>query len=372
MIDPNSNRRDTGTSSRTLLEDAPVAVNEGSQIDAARLSRYLTSKIEGLSGELELFQFPSGHSNLSYMIKFGDRELVLKCAPPGKKAKSAHDMGREFHMLSKVSEAYPYAPKVFDYCEDETVLGSAFCVMERIRGIIIRRQYREDPRIASEQIGLQFAGLIEALARLHSIDVVAVGLGDFGRPSGYRQRQLDGWRKRLEGAATPNMAEFGAVITWLVAHIPQEPEGAAVIHNDFKMDNLVWNAANPAELIGVLDWEMATIGDPLMDLACTLSFWIEQSDPPELQAIRSMPSAHPAVFPRREAVARYEQLTGRRVSPIDFYLCFAFFRRAVIEQQKYARYLHGDTRDSRFSHLDADVRVLRDTCLNVIHRKRSS
>jgi aminoglycoside phosphotransferase (APT) family kinase protein len=240
--------------------------------------------------------------------------------------------------------------------------------MERLKGVIIRRQYPEGMAITSDQVRSQFSGLIAGLANLHSIDIDAVGLGNFGRPIGYRQRQLDGWCKRLENAGTPDMTDFGEVTSWLADRMPKQPEVGAVVHNDFKIDNLVWNPADVTKLIGVLDWEMSTVGDPLMDLACTLSFWAERSDPSEFQALRSMPTARPEVFSRKEAVARYEALTGRKIGSIDFYLCFGFFRRAVIEQQKYARYLRGETQDPRFAMLDADIRVLRDMSLRIIHR----
>ncbi len=362
----NQDERDTGRMAPLPEIDRPIAVGVDDPIVQTHLSTYLKSVIAGLSGELELFKFPSGHSNLTYMVKFGDQELVLKCAPPGKKAKSAHDMGREFHVLSKLHGTYPFAPRALHYCEDEGVLGSSFCVLERLNGVIIRRKDPEDLVGTADHARLQFSGLIAAMAGLHYIDVGAVGLSDFGRPVGYRQRQLNGWRKRLEAAATANMAEFAEVTSWLAANTPAEAEEAVVVHNDFKMDNLVWDPIDITKLIGVLDWEMSTVGDPLMDLACTLSFWVETSDPADFQALRAMPSARSGVFSRREAAARYQELTGRRIDSLDFYLCFGFFRRAVIEQQKYWRYTRGETQDLRFSKLDADVRVLRDMCVRVI------
>jgi aminoglycoside phosphotransferase (APT) family kinase protein len=345
-------------------EPEPLCANDG--LDRARLSSYLKAGLSDLSGEIELFRFPSGHANLTYLVKCDQREFVLKCAPPGAKAKSAHDMGREYGVLSKLHGTYPYVPRALLYCSDESVVGGAFCVMERVKGIIIRGQYPHDARITPELIRRQFTSLIEALARLHSIDVTAVGLGDFGRPLGYRQRQLDGWQKRLGAATTEGMADFDRVKKWLTDHAPKEPEMPAVVHNDFKMDNLVWDQAEISKIAGVLDWEMSTVGDPLMDLACTMSFWVQQNDPAEFRVLRAMPSARPEVFSRHEAIDYYSKCTGREVRARDFYLCFGLFRRAVMQQQMSFRYRRGDTQDKRFSNLDDCVRVLRDMCLNVI------
>jgi aminoglycoside phosphotransferase (APT) family kinase protein len=352
-----------------LAIDQPDVIRPDEAIDLPRLSSYLKSKIAELSdvsGELEIFRYNSGHANLTYMIKFGNQEFVLKREPPGTKAKSAHDMGREFHMLSKLHPWYSLAPKAFLYSDDASIMGGAFCVMEKRKGVIIRRQYPEDADIGLGQIGQQFKALIESLAELHKLDIAAVGLGDFGRPEGYRQRQVEGWQKRLRNAATPDMADFSVVTPWLTDHLPKEAQAATVVHNDFKLDNLVWDPADISRLVGVLDWEMSTVGDPLMDLACTLSFWVEEGDPQEFRSIRAMPSARPDVLSRREAAAYYTERTGRNVAFLDFLLCFGFFRRAAIEQQKYHRFSTGQTKDARFSHLNHAVTVLRDMCLSVI------
>lgn len=347
-----------------LTSDNPTAVRDDAQIDRARLSSYLVSAIEGLSGEAELFQFNAGHSNLTYLVKFGDRELVLKRAPPGQKAKSAHDMGREFHILSRLYGNYPYAPRALAYCDDPSVAGSAFCVMERSHGVIIRSDYPDD--VPAGHVSQQLAHLIDALTDLHALDVAAVGLAHFGRPEGYRRRQLDGWSKRLDAARTDDMLSFDTIRTWLAANLPQDREIPAVVHNDFKLDNLVWEPADIRRLKSVLDWEMSTVGDGVLDLACTLSFWVQHDDPPELLALRAMPTARPGALRRRDAIERYATRTGRALPPPEFLLCFGLFRRAVIEQQKYARYRAGATTDARFSQLDASVRVLRDMCVKTI------
>ena len=355
-----------------LTIDQPDVMPLDEAINLPRLSLYLKSKITELSdvsGEIEVFRYNSGHANLTYMIRLGDQEFVLKREPPGTKAKSAHDMSREFHMLSKLYPWYSFAPKPFLYSDDASIIGGAFCVMEKRKGVIIRSRYPEDADIGPHQIGQQFKALIESLAELHKLNITAAGLGDFGRPEGYRQRQVVGWQQRLRNAATPDMADFNVVTSWLTEHLPKEVQAATVVHNDFKLDNLVWDPADISRLVGVLDWEMSTVGDPLMDLACTLSFWVEEGDPHEFRSIRAMPSARPGVLSRREAAACYTERTGRSVDFLDFLLCFGFFRRAVIEQQKYYRFSTGQTKDARFSDLNHAVTVLRDMCLSVMGGK---
>ena len=349
-----------------LSIDAPELIRPEQSLDLVRLSEYLRTKMEGLSGEIELAQFLSGHSNLTYLVRFGNLEFVIKREPSGSKAKSAHDMGREYRILSNIHGRYPLGPKVFDYCEDESVIGGKFCTMERLRGVIIRRAYPEDGSVLPSQIRAQFETLIDGLAALHSLDVEVAGLQGFGRPEGYRKRQVDGWCRRLSDSKTEDIADFNEITTWLHDRLPKSPDRAAIVHNDFKIDNLVWEPSDITKLIGVLDWEMATVGDPLMDLACTLSFWVEENDPAELRALRGMPSARPEAPTRGQAIARYMEQTKLKVDSQSFYLCFGFFRRAVIEQQKYFRYVNGHSRDTRFADLHRAVRVLRDMCLHVI------
>lgn len=337
--------------------DMPVAVRDG--IDTRRLSEYLRSKLD-LSDEFELLQFPGGHSNMAYLLKWPDRELVLKRAPPGPKAKSAHDMGREYRVLSALHGTYPFAPRAYDYCEDDSIVGSPFCVMERISGVIVRREYEPGTPEAIKRA--QLSGLLDALSELHAVDIRAVGLEGFGRPQGYTRRQLEGWSSRYDAAKTDDAADFGEVLAWLAARLPTETGGAAVIHNDFKLDNLVWRATDPTRLIGVLDWEMSTVGDPLMDLACTLSFWVEPGDPPELLSLRNMPTLSAGAPSRAEALEHYSRRTCNNLRDIAFYLCFGYFRRAVIEQQKYVRFVRGLSTDQRYANLHEAVRILHEMC----------
>jgi aminoglycoside phosphotransferase (APT) family kinase protein len=349
-----------------LTVDSPVEIHDA-PLDLARLSAFLIATIPGLHGPPQLFQFSAGHSNLTYLVAFGDRELVVKCAPPGARIKSANDMGREYHMISKLESAYPYAPRALAYCDDPSVVGNAFCVTERSRGVIVRQSYPEG--VGAEQIGRQFGALIDALADLHALDVAAIGLADFGRPAGYRRRQVEGWAKRLAAARTDDALDFASIEGWLLENLPNDPEIPAVVHNDFKLDNLVWEPADITQLKTVLDWEMSTVGDGAFDLACTLSFWMQADDPAALRAIRAMPSALASVPTRRAAFERYARRTGRTLPSLQYLLAFGFFRRAVIEQQKHFRYRRGDTADPRFANLAGDIGVLRETCLAALAGK---
>lgn len=335
------------------------------QFDWQGLHRYLSGMIDGLSGELRVSQFSGGFSNMTYLIAIGDAEMVMKRPPAGPKAKGAHDMGREYRMLAGLQGHFPYCPRAIAYCGDASVAGSEFLVMERVDGTVVRQADIERLGLSDGQIRTQLIGLIEALARLHRIDPNQA-LPGFGRPEGYRERQLQGWLTRFQNAAIDDVADFTRVTDWLVAHMPATPASAAVVHNDFKLDNLIWTGPELTELRGVLDWEMATVGDPLMDLACTLSFWVEPGDPEEFRALRAMPSAIAAAPTRREAIALYCAHAGASVEHLDFYYCFGLFRRAVIEQQKYARFRRGHSSDQRYAGLDRAVRVIRDMCEGVI------
>ncbi len=343
-----------------LTVDRPEAVRNDAGIDRERLAAYLHDVVPGISGPMALLQFHAGHSNLTYLARFGDRELVVKRAPLGQRAKSAHDMSREFHVLSRLAGAYRYAPRAYAACEDTTIAGSPFCVMERTVGLIVRGEYPAD--VSAAQIALQFEHLVDGLVELHALDVAATGLADFGRPLGYRSRQVDGWGRRLDAARTDDLIDFTDIRAWLTANTPGTPERATLVHNDFKLDNLVWQSNDLTALAAVLDWEMSTLGDGALDLACTLSFWPEPGDPPAFRKLRGMPTLHPGVPSRAEVLERYAERTGHDVPPLGFLLCFGWFRRAVIEQQKYVRFRRGDTADQRFAGLDAVVRTLHAMC----------
>jgi aminoglycoside phosphotransferase (APT) family kinase protein len=308
-------------------------------------------------------QFPSGFSNLTYLLTAGDIELVLRRPPFGTRPKTGHDMGREFRVLSALKRGFAECPRPVHNCTDESVIGAPFYVVERIRGIILRRDYPPELRATPGLVRAQQTALVDALARLHGLDYRALGLADLGRPDGYVARQVEGWAGRYATAQTADAPPADAVTGWLASHLPPESQRAALIHNDCKLDNVVFDADSPARLIGVLDWEMATIGDPLMDLGCSLAYWIEASDGPELLATRMLPTHLPGSLTRAELLERYTSQSGRPLPAFVFYRVFGLFRLAVIVQQIYFRYFHRQTRDPRFAALGPMARILIDRAL---------
>lgn len=337
--------------------DRPAAVRAGEELDAGRLASFLRDEA-GIAGDVSVSQFPSGYSNLTYALTVGDRQLVLRRPPFGVKPKSGHDMGREYRVLSALQGAFPYAPRPIAFCDDANVIGSEFYVMERLEGIILRRDYPEGLAAEPQLVRAQQERLIDVCAELHQLDYAAAGLGELGRPAGYVDRQLAGWSKRYQAVPTPGSPDCTALAAWLQSHRPDGAERAALVHNDYKLDNVVWSAAEPTRLIGVLDWEMTTLGDPLMDLGCTLAYWIQADDPQDLLEHRMMPTHLAGSLTREEVAERYARCTGSDVGDMDFYYCFGLFRLAVILQQIYYRYHLGQSADPRFATLDAFVGAL--------------
>ncbi len=341
------------------MSDAVRPPRPGEELDLPRLEAYLKDVIPGLEGPLEVLQFPSGHSNLTYLLRAGDREMVLRRPPRGKKPKSGHDMHREWVMLTALQSAFP-VPKPLAYCDDPEVLGAPFYVMERLHGLILRRDLPTEPPISAARMRDLCERLIDTHRRLHSLDYRALGLADFGRPEGYVQRQVAGWARRYRDARTPNVPDFEEVIAWLEANMPPE-RGAAIIHNDYRFDNVVFDPADDFRIVGVLDWEMATIGDPLMDLGASLAYWVQADDPEEMQVLRLGPTHAPGALTRREVVQRYIADTDLSLDDLRFYFVYGLFRLAGIAQQIYYRYYHGQTSDRRFAHFDQVVAVLERT-----------
>ena len=329
----------------------PTKVRQGEELKERAVEEFLKDNIKGLEGALDIAQFPSGFSNLTYMIRVGETELVLRRPPFGTKAKSAHNMSREYHILSALHPVFPYAPNPFVYTEDTSIIGCPFYVMERIKGIILRKDMPIGMEMSHEDARRLCENLIDLHFELHSIDYKEVGLGNFGRPVGYVKRQVEGWSKRYLAAKTEDAPGFERIMEWLDEKMPPERTRPSIIHNDYKLDNLVLDPENPLRIIGILDWEMATIGDPLMDLGSSLAYWVQKDDPEEFQSIRLMPTNIPGALTREELVARYSEQSGILIDNFDFYFCFGLFRLAVIAQQIYYRYYHGQTKDKRFKTL---------------------
>ena len=329
----------------------------GEELDLAKLEPFLRSHFPAVAGTLVVRQFPSGHSNLTYSLQLGAREFVLRRPPFGSKVKTAHDMGREFRVLSKLHPTYSPAPEVLLYCDDDSILGAPFYVMEPIRGIILRRnlpQGLEFPAGTARRLSESF---LDNLALLHGLDYTAIGLADLGKPQGYLERQVRGWTERYYGSKTHDYPEVEKISAWMAEHVPSA-RGAALIHNDYKYDNVVLDPNDLTKVVGVLDWEMCTIGDPLSDLGTALAYWVDAQDPEDLQKIRWGPTTVPGSMTRAQLLERYAQATGRDISSMDFYLTFARFKIAVIIQQIYYRYHLGLTKDERFASMPGIVALL--------------
>jgi len=341
----------------TDLQDRSTTVRAGEELDTGKLERFLLNHFRDVSGPLAIEQYPSGHSNLTYLLRMGDREFVLRRPPFGSKVKTAHDMSREYRVLSKLHSAYTPAPEVQLYCDDDSVLGAPFYLMKPIHGIIIRRDPPPGLPFTAEIARHLSESFVDNLAVLHALDYGAIGLGDLGKPQGYVERQVRGWTERYYGSHTHDLPEVARIARWMQDHLPTTG-GAALIHNDYKYDNIVLAPNDIARIVGVLDWEMTTIGDPLADLGTTLAYWVDANDAEELQRIRWCPSTYPGSMTRAELVERYARKTGRDVSSIGFYLVLARFKLAVIVQQIYYRYHQGLTKDQRFAEMPDVVRVL--------------
>jgi aminoglycoside phosphotransferase (APT) family kinase protein len=320
----------------------------GEELPLDRLAPYLREVLGAPGAEVSVSQFPGGHSNLTYLVTVGGRELVLRRPPFGSQVKTAHDMGRELRVLTHLAPVDPRAPRPVHGTSDESIIGAPFYLMERVRGVILRRQLPPGLVLDAPLARRLSEALIDALADLHAVDYRAVGLGDFGHPEGYVERQVSGWSKRYRDAQTDDVPEMDALGAWLAAHLPASP-APAIIHNDYKYDNLVFAEGDLGRVVGVLDWEMATVGDPLMDLGTTLCYWIEAGDPPEMQALAFGPTAAPGSLTRAELAARYAERTGRDLTQLEFYYRFGLFKTAVVVQQIYFRWKTGKTRDTRFA-----------------------
>jgi aminoglycoside phosphotransferase (APT) family kinase protein len=336
------------------LDVAPVRTGE--ELNASALADYLRSQLSGITDNaIEIAQFPGGHSNLTYLVRINHQEYVLRRPPFGPVAPTAHDMPREFRLLKAIHPVFQLAPEPFLLCEDTEVIGAPFYLMERRRGIIVRRDL-------PDEIGENFdlrrrvgENLVETLAALHAVDIEKHGLTSIGKPAGFVERQVTGWSKRWERAKTIDLPEFNEVAAWLVKHLPPDPETPTLVHNDFKLDNVILDAADPSRIVAILDWEMCTVGDPLVDLGLLLCYWSQAEDPEARREAISGVTALPGFITRQEIIDRYARSSGRDLSRIGFYEIFALFKLAVVLQQIFYRYHVGQTHDERFADFDKRV-----------------
>jgi aminoglycoside phosphotransferase (APT) family kinase protein len=338
----------------TTLEAAElIAQRPEERLDTANLEPYLRERLPGAEGVLSVAQFHGGKANLTYLLRFGQTEFVLRRPPLGPIPPGAHDMRREHRVLSVLHRRFPLAPRSLLLCEDESVIGAVFIVEERRRGFVIRddipAEFAGRPEL-NRRIGF---ALIDALADLHMVHPQEIGLGDLGRVEGYLERQLSGWKRRWEaslGGLKEHESRTGMVpvLDWLAHNLPKERVGA-LLHNDYRLDNLLLNVADPARVVAVLDWDMCTQGAPLADLGYVLNYWVEPRDDPEWRKIAAMPTWRTGFPSRAEAIERYRARTGSDVGEILWYQVFAAFKLAVIIQQIYIRYVRGQTQDARFA-----------------------
>lgn len=349
----------------TASDTAPVRSDE--TLDEEGLERYLRGRLPGATGPMRVEQFPHGHSNLTYLLRFDGVEYVLRRPPLGPVAPTAHDMSREYRVLSAVWRPLPVAPRPLLLCEDASVIGGTFYVMERRRGIVIREALPPELRDDLSLRGRVSEAAVDTLAKLHRLDWKAVGLG--GRPMGYLERQVRGWAERYDRAKTRDIPEVRELERWLAARMPA-PGPPALLHNDFKFDNLMLDAADPTRVVAVLDWEMAAIGEPLADLGGFLAYWPERADPPARREVVGDVTTYPGFLTRAELVERYQSLTGLDISNVRFYEVFGLYKLAVIVQQIYSRYHRGQTQDERFAVFEDRVVGLAEAACDIAWGKR--
>ena len=334
------------------MQHAPQPVRPGEELPLPALEAYLESRL-GEAGPLAVRQFPGGYSNLTYLLRRGGQEYVLRRPPVGANVKSGHDMEREFNVLAAIRPQYPRVPQPILYCGDAAVIGVPFYLMERVDGLIFRGPRPEGLVADAPAMRRLSEALVDNLAEIHAVDVTRPEVAALGRPGGYVGRQVEGWTKRYHHARTDDLAKMDRVAAWLAGNQPPE-RYVGLVHNDYKYDNVVF-APGPGEIRAVLDWEMATVGDPLMDLGTTLGYWAEPGDPPPLLGFG--PTALPGNLTRRQVAQRYAERTGRYLGDVVFYYAFGLFKIGVIVQQIYARYRKGLTQDSRFAGLTHVLRA---------------
>ncbi len=342
-----------------LLDPELIEPRADERLELDRLEPYLRTHLPVADGAMAVRQFSGGLANLSYLVCFGETEYVLRRPPLGPVAPSSHDMKREHRVLSKLYRVFPLAPRSYLFCGDHSIIGADFQVMERRHGIVIRKKV---PPPFSHDVALKRKigeTVVDVLAQLHTVDRRAAGLEDLGRPQGFVKRQLDGWVQRWQVAAHEKNPAMDRLIAWLYENFPRSRE-TTLLHNDYKLDNIMVDGKDPTRPVAVLDWDMCTSGDPLLDLGYLLNQWVEPGDNPVWIEEAAMPTAEPGFASRREAIERYARLTGFDVGEIDWYYAFAAMKFAVIIQQIYIRYRRGQTQDERFANYDARARSFVD------------
>jgi aminoglycoside phosphotransferase (APT) family kinase protein len=354
-------------SDKPLIDEAGQ-VRAGEEVDLARVTDYLRAQGMVLDGTPEVRQFPGGASNLTYLLRYGNEELILRRPPFGHIAKSAHDVVREARIMQLLRPVYPCVPAIHAICEDTSVIGAPFYVMARLVGIIPRQDFPPSLKLDPTQTRQLCLNVLDKLIDLHQLDPHAAGLDQLGKGEGYVARQIEGWSKRFRAARTDDVSDFEGVMRWLDAKQPRQEVAIRLIHNDFRFDNVVLDPSDPMRVIGVLDWEMATLGDPLMDLGNSLAYWVQADDDPFMLGSRRQPTNAPGMLTRQEVIAYYGERTGWSVANFDFYEVYGLFRLAGIVQQIYQRYKAGNARNPVFATFGAFANYLGQRCEGIISR----
>lgn len=342
-----------------MVDHELINIRQDEQIDLHKLKNYLNELLKIDIDKINILQFSGGHANLTYLISFNNKEFVLRRPPLGPVAPSSHDMAREHMVQHSLNKLFPLAPKSIHLCEDDEIIGSKFHLIERRKGIVIRKEMRSELAGSRNKIRSLSFKMIDILAELHKLDPSQVGLGDFGRPDGFVLRQLNGWEDRWKKASEEKIKadRFNKLVRYLRSNIPK-PQGATILHNDFKLDNIMWDINNPLLPVAVFDWDMCTRGDPLMDIGHLLNYWIDEDDDYEANLITSMPVKN-ILYPKKsEIIDHYALETGFSIKDVDWYYAFGAFKLAVIIQQIYVRFLKGQTQDERFANFGKRIEAL--------------
>jgi len=353
-------------------------VRESERLDWESLASYLRARLPEVVGEefdaaapLTVEQFPGGHSNLTYLLRFGGREFVMRRPPFGPVAPKAHDMAREFRILEALHPVFPLAPRPFLLCEETEVVGSVFYVMERRRGLVVRSE--EPPELDGKpgERRRASAALVDALADLHAVDICAHGLDSLGKPAGFVERQVRGWAERWHRSQTDELAEMDALAAWLSERVPADPARPTLVHGDYKLDNVMLDSGDMGRVVGVFDWEMSAVGDPLVDLGILLGYWVHTAVAGARRDTVSAVTNRAGWFTREEVLERYGERTGRDLSGVGFYEVFAVFKLAVVLQQIFFRYRRGQTDDPRFAALGERVEWLARIAAKLVEKQSS-
>ncbi len=354
---------------QTQIDPPELApIREGEEFDVAAVEAYVKQHIPDLEGPLSAQQFPGGHANLTYLLQFDDRELVLRRPPLGPIAPRSHDMAREYKVLSALGDSFEQAPHAYLLCEDTSVIGATFFVMERCRGTVVRTELPAEFEAVENARERMSHTLIDVMADFHDLDYEKLGLGDLGKPEGFVERQVHGWKGRWDNAKNAELPLYERVYDWLVANLPGSP-GASLVHNDLKFDNTMFETGNPDRIVALLDWDMTTLGDPLVDLGTLLGYWPEAGDPPERGGTNAL-TAQPGFPTRAEISERYARRRNVPLETIAWYEAFALWKTAAVLQQIYIRFMRGQTHDERFAELGKRVPMLIGFAADVVGVER--